>query len=553
MQRRHLNLTDDFLADTLQGRTARVEEELMQHSIRAVDQLGVDPQEIGTVVTASLYSLGCPTLAHRLVDHYEMDPATDKYHITGVGCASAVPLLRLASQTLPQHPGKHSLVVAAESMSSLLMRATPEDPRAKTVGSAIFGDGCGAALLSAARDAEGPTILASQVHQISDTLGAVSLALSPEDSYLHLARELPDLAAAGLGELVAGFLHRNRLARSGIDHWIVHPGGRRIVESVQDVLELSHEDVAVSWEALAEHGNVGTPSIMYVLKDTIEQAPAPRGRARPDGHDRPRRERRPDAAAVLSSSPDARPSARTFLKIGCGAAMRTAAILPVKRFSNAKQRLGASVADPLRLDLVRAMVGDVLSALHRCATIDLTIVVTNEESVAAAARYQGAIVVADSAEAGQSAAVALGISRARAESAERVLCIPGDCPALDPAELDELLGTSRAGGAAEGEAAVSGGTVVVVPDRHGSGTNGLLIAPPGAISPSFGPGSCERHRELARAAGASCRLERPASLLLDIDTGEDLAVLRERLAGEREHAPRTRAVLGLRVTPSQAA
>lgn len=229
--------------------------------------------------------------------------------------------------------------------------------------------------------------------------------------------------------------------------------------------------------------------------------------------------------------------------------MRTAAILPVKRFSNAKQRLGASVADPLRLDLVRAMVGDVLSALQRCASIDLTIVVTNEESVAAAARHQGAIVVADSAEAGQSAAVALGISRAHTESAERIVCVPGDCPALDPAELDTVLAANRT--AANG--ASPGGLIVIVPDRHGSGTNGLLIAPPHAIAPSFGPGSCERHRELARAAGASCHLERPASLLLDIDTGEDLAVLRERLAGEREHAPRTRAVLGLPVAPSQAA
>ncbi|HEY3828413.1 MAG TPA: sulfotransferase [Solirubrobacteraceae bacterium] len=271
VQRRHLNLDADFLDDTLRGRTARVEDELMQYAIQAVDQLGVDPQEIGTVVTASLYSLGCPSLAHRLLDYYEMDPATDKYHISGVGCASAVPLLRLASQSLSQHPGKHSLVVAAESMSSLLTRARAGDQRAKTVGSAIFGDGCGAALLSSAHDAAGPTIVASQVHQIADTLGAVSLALSAEDSYLHLARELPDLAAAGLGELVAGFLHRNRLGRSDVDHWIVHPGGRRIVESVQDVLELSREEVATSWEALAEHGNVGTPSIMYVLKDTIEK------------------------------------------------------------------------------------------------------------------------------------------------------------------------------------------------------------------------------------------------------------------------------------------
>jgi 2-phospho-L-lactate guanylyltransferase len=213
--------------------------------------------------------------------------------------------------------------------------------------------------------------------------------------------------------------------------------------------------------------------------------------------------------------------------------MRTAAILPVKRFAYAKQRLGASVADPLRLDLARAMVGDVLAALQACRSIDLTIVVTSEESVATAARHQGALVVEDSAEDGQSAAARLGLKRALAEDARRALCIPGDCPALDPAELEALLD----GGVSEG--------VVVVPDRHGTGTNGLLLAPPDAIAPSFGPGSCGRHRELASAAGVACRLEHPSSLLLDIDTGEDLTALRERLSRERIRAPRTRAVLGL--------
>ncbi|HEY2767648.1 MAG TPA: 3-oxoacyl-[acyl-carrier-protein] synthase III C-terminal domain-containing protein [Solirubrobacteraceae bacterium] len=271
VQQRHLNLADDFLQDTLQGRGERVEAELMSHAVRAVDKLGIDPREIGTVLTASLYSVGCPTLAHRLLEHYEMDPATDKYHITGVGCASAVPLLRLAAQALPQHPGKHALVVAAESMSSILMRATSEDTRAKTVGSAIFGDGCAAVLLSREDSLEGPQILDSQVHHISGTLGAVSLSLSPEDSHLHLARELPDLAAAGLGELVSGFLTRNGASRSGIDHWIVHPGGRRIVECIQDALELSPEDAATSWEVLAEHGNIGTPAILYVLQRHIEE------------------------------------------------------------------------------------------------------------------------------------------------------------------------------------------------------------------------------------------------------------------------------------------
>jgi 2-phospho-L-lactate/phosphoenolpyruvate guanylyltransferase len=210
--------------------------------------------------------------------------------------------------------------------------------------------------------------------------------------------------------------------------------------------------------------------------------------------------------------------------------MRTAAILPVKRFPLAKQRLGESVADSLRADLARAMVGDVLSTLRDCAAIDATIVVTREPLVAAAARYTGAIVVEDAIEDGQSAAASLGLARALQEGFERALCVPGDCPTLDPGELTELL----AGETNE---------VVIVPDRHGSGTNGLLLAPPDALSPSFGPDSRARHEQLAQAAGVSWRISQPASLLLDIDTGEDLAVLRERLAGERARAPRTRAVL----------
>jgi 2-phospho-L-lactate guanylyltransferase len=218
--------------------------------------------------------------------------------------------------------------------------------------------------------------------------------------------------------------------------------------------------------------------------------------------------------------------------------MRTAAVLPVKRFSLAKQRLGESVADALRLELARAMVADVLLALAQTQASELTIVVTREESVARTAREQGALVIEDEAEKGQSAAAELGIRRALAEGIERVLCVPGDCPALDPAELQELLLPARA----EPE-------VVIVPDRHGTGTNGLLLSPPDAIAPSFGPGSFERHRALALAAGLACRVQRPPSLLLDIDTGADLAALRERLmghqpAGQSARASRTRAVLG---------
>jgi 3,5-dihydroxyphenylacetyl-CoA synthase len=275
---RRLNLTEELLATTVQGRTLAIEEQLLSDAVRAIDELEIDPADVGVVLSASLYSLGGPTIAHRLVDHYEMDPSTDKYHVVGVGCASAVPLFRLASQTLSAHPGKKALVVAAESMAGILMGGSVEDARSKTVGSSIFGDGCAAALIELEESSsalsthpEGPAILASKVHQIGGTLGAVRMQLAPDDSYLHLVRELPDVAAEGLGELVDDFLCSSGIDRPAIDHWLVHPGGRRIIESVQEALGLSREDVADSYEVLAEHGNVGTPSIFYVMRHMLDR------------------------------------------------------------------------------------------------------------------------------------------------------------------------------------------------------------------------------------------------------------------------------------------
>jgi 2-phospho-L-lactate guanylyltransferase len=232
--------------------------------------------------------------------------------------------------------------------------------------------------------------------------------------------------------------------------------------------------------------------------------------------------------------------------------MRTAAILPVKRFAAAKSRLGASVAEELRARLARAMVADVLQALAESSAIERTIVVTCEPSLPETASEHGALVIADSAEDGQSAAVLLGIERAREDDFERVLCIPGDCPALDAAELDALLAAADARYGADADARSRADApaesahaeVTIIPDRHGSGTNGLLLTPPGAIAPSFGPDSRARHEALARAAGARCLLANPASLLLDIDTGADLAALQDRLDATRASATRTRAVLG---------
>ena len=209
--------------------------------------------------------------------------------------------------------------------------------------------------------------------------------------------------------------------------------------------------------------------------------------------------------------------------------MRTLAILPVKSFGAAKQRLAPALGSGARQALAQAMFADVLDSLRRAEGLDAVAVVTADPAADAAARGASVLVLPDTAQAGQSAAASIGIAFALAEGFERALLVPGDTPLLDPRDVTSLLAVPRA--------------VSIVPDRHGTGTNALALSPPDAIAPSFGPGSLTRHVEAARAAGVSSPVVQIPTLMLDVDTGADLAALVDALTSGRGQAPATREVL----------
>jgi 2-phospho-L-lactate/phosphoenolpyruvate guanylyltransferase len=211
------------------------------------------------------------------------------------------------------------------------------------------------------------------------------------------------------------------------------------------------------------------------------------------------------------------------------ASMRTIAILPVKSFTAAKQRLAGLLGAGSRQALAQAMFSDVLSTLRHVPGLDAIAVVTADRVAESAALGERVQVLRDTEQAGQTEAALIGIRYAQAAAYERVLLVPGDTPLLDPADVGELLGLET--------------PLAIVPDRHGTGTNALLMSPPEAIAPSFGPGSFDRHVAAARAAGVEPTVERIAALMLDVDTPEDLADLSSALDGHRGHAPSTRGTL----------
>jgi len=213
--------------------------------------------------------------------------------------------------------------------------------------------------------------------------------------------------------------------------------------------------------------------------------------------------------------------------------MSTFAVLPVKRLRSAKQRLADALPTGTRRALAEAMVTDVLIALRRASRLDAVLVVSGDEQVTAlASGYDALDVITDRSDSGHDAAAQLGMRAARERGADRVLLVPGDVPALDPTEIDALL--ARPERAPE---------VVIIPDRHTSGTNGLLLTGPEVIAPAFGPGSRVRHADLSAAAGARCEVCELPSLALDVDSGEDLEALIERLDAVHGGAANTRGML----------
>jgi 2-phospho-L-lactate/phosphoenolpyruvate guanylyltransferase len=211
--------------------------------------------------------------------------------------------------------------------------------------------------------------------------------------------------------------------------------------------------------------------------------------------------------------------------------MRTLAILPIKSFGDAKQRLAHEISSSTRRVLAEAMFSDVLVALRRTSSVSDILVVTADHGAQRIAGGYGATVLGDNDD-GHNVAASNGIREALGSGADRALLVPGDCPLLDPRELEQLIARP-----------VGDRSVLVIPDRHGTGTNALLLTPPDVVTPAFGPGSRRRHVDDARTVGAAVEVVAVDSLALDIDTPEDLVLLQATLAASHGGAARTRGML----------
>jgi 2-phospho-L-lactate guanylyltransferase len=195
------------------------------------------------------------------------------------------------------------------------------------------------------------------------------------------------------------------------------------------------------------------------------------------------------------------------------------AIVPVKPLKQAKSRLSEVLSKEQGALLSRELLDNTLRTLASIPEVERTLVISRDSAVLAMARDLGAKTLAERASPELDGALVRATVVAQGYNVSSVLILPADLPFLSVEDLRHLI-----------ERSSPPPVVVIVPDRHGRGTNALLIRPPGLIAFDSGPESFHTHVERARRAGARIEVCDLPGLALDLDKPEDLQLYRERNA-----------------------
>ena len=277
---RHLaleRLADAFVIDPdqLARRFARHAPELATRAARqALERAGVAPGEIDALLVSTCTGYLCPGLTSHVGERLGLRSDALGLDLVGQGCGAALPNLRAAEALLGAGRAAHVLCVCVEVCSAALY--IDDDPGV-LVSACLFGDGAGAAVVSAKWRGEGRRAEWRDAVSLADPAKRDALRMETRNGLLRniLSREVPQLAAQRANAVLEALLFRHRMQRKDIAAWIWHAGGRTVLERLRAVAGLAEADTRRSAELLEGFGNLSSPFVLFVLERALrERAPS---------------------------------------------------------------------------------------------------------------------------------------------------------------------------------------------------------------------------------------------------------------------------------------
>jgi alkylresorcinol/alkylpyrone synthase len=249
---------------------------LEEAALKALDSAGLNAGEIDAIVTVSTTGICVPSLDAMLMNRLAFRQDTERLPIFGLGCAGGVSGLARSSHLANSRGRGHVLLLVVE-LCSLNFRLS-DASKAMFISTALFGDGAAALVLRApdiaqdpgrGRSTPRPRIVATGEHFWPKSENLMGWSIEPDGFGVVISTRIPAFARGNLRTAIEVFLDKHDLKLDDLDGYVMHPGGRKVLEAMESALELDKHDLAASWQTLRDFGNMSSPTVLFVLDQVL--------------------------------------------------------------------------------------------------------------------------------------------------------------------------------------------------------------------------------------------------------------------------------------------
>ncbi len=238
---------------------------------KALQKADWRPEDLDYIITVSCTGIMIPSLDAYLINKLKLRQDIVRLPVTEMGCAAGISGIIYAKNFLQANPGKRAAVIAVESPTATFQ--LDDYSMANIVSAAIFGDGAACVLLSSHDNDEGPEIMAEEMYHFYDNIHMMGFKLTNSGLQMVLDIEVPETIAYHFPAIIHPFLEKNNMTIEDMDHLIFHPGGKKIVQTVESLFSDLGKTIYDTKEVLRLYGNMSSATVLYVLERIMDNKP----------------------------------------------------------------------------------------------------------------------------------------------------------------------------------------------------------------------------------------------------------------------------------------
>ena len=237
--------------------------------LKSLSKANLQPQDIDYIITVSCTGIMIPSLDAYLINRLKMKQNIVRLPVTEMGCVAGVSGIIYAKNFLKANPNKRAVVIAVESPTATFQ--LNDYSMVNIVSAAIFGDGAASVIISSYEDEEGPEVIDEAMYHFYDAEEMMGFRVRNTGLQMVLDKSVPEIIAKHFPQIINPFLAQNNITIEDVDHLIFHPGGKKIVQTVEELFGESGKNINDTKEVLKLYGNMSSVTVLYVLERFMDK------------------------------------------------------------------------------------------------------------------------------------------------------------------------------------------------------------------------------------------------------------------------------------------